>query len=62
VLLVGDSFAGRMTTIAKRYYKKAKFCHINNFRMSMVKGYDVVVWEAVERYQDKFTRVNFSNR
>ncbi|MDD7403570.1 MAG: hypothetical protein SO170_07635 [Butyribacter sp.] len=62
VLLVGDSFAGRMQTIAKRYYKKVTFCHINDFRMKKVKGYDVVVWEAVERYQDRFTRINFSRR
>lgn len=62
VLLVGDSFAGRMYNVAKHYYKKTRFCHINNFRMSMVKNYDVVVWEAVERYQDKFTRINFAGR
>lgn len=62
ILLVGDSFAGRMTKVAKRFYKKAKFCHINYFSMSKVKGYDYVVWEAVERYQDKFARINFSKR
>ena len=62
ILLVGDSFAGRMTKVAKHFYKKAKFCHINHFTMSKVKGYDYVVWEAVERYQDKFTRINFLKR
>ena len=62
VLIVGDSFGGRLATISKRFYKKAKFCHINYFHMSMVKGYDCVVWEAVERYQDKFAFINFSRR
>lgn len=62
VLLVGDSFAGRMNNIAKRYYKKARFCHINNFHMSTVKKGEIVVWETLERYQDRFTRINFANR
>lgn len=62
VFIVGDSFGHRMANMAKKFYKKATFSHINNFRMSMVDGYDVVVWETVERYQDRFAWVNLANR
>lgn len=62
VLLVGDSFAGRMCHIAKKYYKRARFCHIDNFHMNKVKKGEVVVWETLERYQDRFARINFAKR
>ncbi len=60
IFIVGDSFGNAMTGIAKRYYKSVRFCHINNFHISMVREGETVIWEAVERYQDKFTHINFS--
>ena len=62
VFLVGDSFSGGMYHVAKKYYKKVRFCHINNFHMSKVKKGEVVVWECVERYQDRFAMVNLAVR
>ncbi len=62
LLLVGDSFAWRMRAIAKHYYKRARFCHIDNFHMNMVKKGEIVVWETLERYQDRFVRINFAKK
>lgn len=62
VFVVGDSFGRRLCHIAKKYYKKARFCHINDFHFNKIKKGEVVVWEAVERYQDRFVRINFANK
>lgn len=62
LLLVGDSFAGRMYNVAKKYYKRTRFCHIDDFSMSKVEKGEVVVWETLERYQDRFVRINFANK
>ncbi len=62
IFIVGDSFGNRLTNMSNRFYKKARFCHINNFSMSMVKENEIVVWEVVERYQDKLARINFAGR
>ena len=58
VLIVGDSFGECMSKLAKKFYKKVGFVHIYNFSMKQVKGYDYVIWESVERYQDKYSRIN----
>lgn len=60
VLIVGDSFGECMSKLAKKFYKKVGFVHIYNFSMKQVKGYDYVIWESVERYQDKYSRINFA--
>lgn len=62
IFFVGDSYIHRLSLISRRFYKKVRFCHINQFRISMVHKGEIVVWGAAERYQDKFTRINFSKR
>ena len=59
-LVVGDSFSGFLSTIAKGYYKKVHWIYTKDFTMSMLDEYDadVVIWESVERYMETFLNVN----
>ena len=59
-LVVGDSFSGFLSTIAKGYYKEVHWIYTKDFTMSMLDEYDadVVVWESVERYMETFLNVN----
>ena len=59
-LVVGDSFSGFLSTIAKGYYKEVHWIYTKDFTMSMLDEYDadVVIWESVERYMEPFLNVN----
>lgn len=56
LLIVGDSFSDLMPTIAKKYFSEIKTVGIWSFSMKEVEKYqpDVVVWECVERYLDRY--------
>ena len=51
-VIVGDSFSGFLTTIAKGYYKEAYRFTVDEFTPEMLKEYDadILIWESVERY------------
>ena len=55
-LVVGDSFSGFLSTIAKGYYKEVHWIYTTDFKMDMVDEYDadVIIWETVERYMETF--------
>lgn len=59
-LVVGDSFSGFLSTIAKGYYKEVHWIYTKDFTKSMLDEYDadVVIWESVERYMETFLNVN----
>ena len=59
-LVVGDSFSGFLSTIAKGYYKEVHWIYTKDFTMSMLDEFaaDVVIWESVERYMETFLNVN----
>ena len=59
-LVVGDSFSGFLSTIAKGYYKEVHWIYTKDFTMSLLDEYDadVVIWESVERYMETFLNVN----
>ena len=59
-LVVGDSFSGFLSTIAKGYYQEVHWIYTKDFTMSMLDEYDadVVIWESVERYMETFLNVN----
>lgn len=59
-LVVGDSFSGFLSTVAKGYYKEVHWIYTKDFTMSMLDEYDadVVIWESVERYMETFLNVN----
>ena len=59
-LVVGDSFSGFLSTIAKGDYKEVHWIYTKDFTMSMLDEYDadVVIWESVERYMETFLNVN----
>lgn len=59
-LVVGDSFSGFLSTIAKGYYKEVHWIYTKDFTMSILDEYDadVVIWESVERYMETFLNVN----
>ena len=64
VLLVGDSFGGFYSTVAKGYYKDVIWKHTTEFNMCMIEesNPDVIIWESVERYLDTFLGVNLLYR
>lgn len=55
-IVVGDSFGGFLSVIAKGYYKNVYWIDTDDFKVSMVDEYqaDVVIWESVERLQEVF--------
>lgn len=59
-LVIGDSFSGFLSTIAKGYYKEVIWKYTKDFTMDMVDEYqpDVIIWETVERYMETFLNEN----
>ena len=62
IFLIGDSFSDCLQPMAKRYYKSVRQCWYDRFHMSMVKKGEIVVWECIERFQDRFAMVNMAAR
>lgn len=62
VLIIGDSFGGFLSTVAKGYYKDVHWINtkIDGFTMEKVDEYnpDVIIWESVERYMETFLNEN----
>jgi len=58
--VVGDSFSGFLSTIAKGYYKEVHWIYTTDFTMEMVDELqpDVIIWETVERYMETFLNVS----
>lgn len=58
--VVGDSFSGFLSTIAKGYYKEVHWIYTTEFTMDMVDEFqpDVIIWETVERYMETFLNEN----
>lgn len=58
--VVGDSFSGFLSTIAKGYYKEVHWIYTRDFTMEMVDELqpDVIIWETVERYMETFLNEN----
>lgn len=58
--VVGDSFSGFLSTIAKGYYKEVHWIYTTEFTMDMVDELqpDVIIWETVERYMETFLNEN----
>lgn len=58
--VVGDSFSGFLSTIAKGYYKEVHWIYTTDFTMDMVDELqpDVIIWETVERYMETFLYEN----
>lgn len=59
-LVVGDSFSGFLSAIAKGYYKEVYWIYTKEFTMDMVEEYqpDVIIWETVERFAETFLNEN----
>ena len=55
-IVVGDSFGGFLSVIARGYYKEVHWIDTEDFKVSMLDEYeaDVVIWESVERLQEVF--------
>ena len=55
-IVVGDSFGGFLSVIARGYYEEVYWIDTDEFRVSMVDEYgaDVVIWETVERLQETY--------
>lgn len=59
--VVGDSFSGFLSTIAKGYYKEVYWFYTrDDFTMDKVDELqpDVIIWETVERYMETFLNEN----
>lgn len=58
--VVGDSFSGFLSTIAKGYYREVHWIYTKEFTMDMVDEYqpDVIIWETVERFMETFLNEN----
>lgn len=55
-IVVGDSFGGFLSVIAKGYYDEVYWIDTDDFTVSMVDEYgaDVIIWETVERLQETY--------
>ena len=55
-IVVGDSFGGFLSVIARGYYEEVYWIDTDEFSISMVDEYgaDVVIWETVERLQETY--------
>ena len=64
IFVVGDSFSGFLSTVAKGYYKEVHWIYTQDFTMDMVEEYnpDVIIWESTERYIETFLNVNLLNQ
>ena len=57
ILLVGDSFGELMSKKLGYYCDRVNYVGVWTFKMSMLDKYqpDVIIWEGVERYADRFS-------
>lgn len=62
IYLVGDSFSDCMSQLAVKFYKGVRQDWYYNFHMSKVKKGEIVVWECIERFQDRYAMVNMAAR
>jgi len=55
-IVVGDSFGGFLSVIARAYYEEVHWIDTEDFNVSMLDELDadVVIWESVERLQEVF--------
>lgn len=60
IFVVGDSFSGFLSTITKAYFEDVHWIYTQDFTMDMVEEYkpDVIIFESVERYIERFRDVN----
>ena len=56
LLIIGDSFSDLMPEIAKKYFAEVRTIGVWSFSLRDVEKYkpDIVVWECVERYLDRY--------
>lgn len=56
VIVVGDSFGGFLSEIARGYYSEVHWIDTEDFTISMIDDYDadIVIWETVERLQETY--------
>lgn len=66
VLIVGDSFGGFFSTVAKAYFSDVKWINLNmqNITLQEIEQYrpDVIVFECVERYVGNLKDINLLTR
>lgn len=64
LLIIGDSFSGFLSVVAKPYYQDVKRVTTVEFTMSVMEEYqpDVIIWESVERYINYFKDVDLLSR
>ena len=64
IFVVGDSFSGFLSTVAKGYYREVHWIYTQDFTMDMIDEYhpDVIIWESVERFIEVFLKVNLLNQ
>lgn len=56
ILFIGDSFGLEMENVMSNYFAEVDFVNVWSFDMDLISQYqpDIVVWESVERYTDRF--------
>ena len=64
VLMVGDSFSGFLSTIAKGYFTNVEWIYTQDFKISMLEEYDadVIVWETAMRRNEIFKDVDLTQQ
>ncbi len=64
VLVIGDSFSGFLSTIAKGYFANVEWIYTTDFTLSMLDEYDadVVIWETAMRRMDVFRDTHLLNQ
>ena len=64
VLLIGDSFSKHMNDIMSLYFSEVHTVNVWSFTTDQLNQYqhDIVVWEYVERYTDRFRWTHYLNR
>ncbi len=64
VLLVGDSFGDMMKNMLGYYFPTVNNVGVWTYKMNMLDKYkpDVVVWECAERYADRLSWINLSQK
>ncbi|MCR4651973.1 MAG: hypothetical protein K5662_09520 [Lachnospiraceae bacterium] len=62
VFIVGDSFGEILKPVADAYYWQAHWIRTENFSMELLDEYnaDVVIWESVERYLNKYAEYDIT--
>ncbi len=61
VMLIGDSYRGAMKPYMANVYKECLFLHRNSYSKELYESYnpDLIILEAVERYQDQLFSFQF---